>query len=107
MECLQSNNQRRLADFIRENDGVNYDRNSRLIGKCRETRDLASTIGRGYIDLMKLEETEFLLETAKNRYSLLLVEWDRLQMVSHEELENLLENLELIAEIRRKEIQAK
>lgn len=87
MDCHQNSKNKELQVFVENNDDQNTRQEHALIvNKCADIRSLIATIRRGNLDLINLEETQFLLSVRKKSYTSTLVEWSNLKLISNIEL---------------------
>lgn len=106
MTAKQVNDTSDILNFINSAESNHQKREySRILTICTELRSIVKTIRRGYLDLLKLEETEFLIETAREKYIYLLLECESLKIISDAELKNYIEECEAIARNKIIELQ--
>lgn len=92
MDCHQNGDNEKLRIFVEKNDDkVILRENALIVNMCADIRSIIATIRRGNIDLINLEETEFLLQVRKKAYISTLVEWSNLKLISRSELKVFIE----------------
>lgn len=108
MRAKQEYNSSDQADFINSaRNNLETIQRSQILSICEELRSSFKVIRRGYLDLFKLEGTEFLLETAFGEYVSLLLEFRSLNIISKRELDQYTKEAHLQLALGYKELDKK